>query len=122
MSEEVARLGGPLVEEDSKLSRRRRTALGNGECWRGIHPVDSHLGIVILVRRAVLAAKAYAVGPTADPGGSDAGPRLGVAWSGNELVFNPRRRRVQGLHGLLDHGRPCWWGRNRKRVSYRRGR
>jgi hypothetical protein len=35
MSEEVARAaagGKGLAEEDSKLSRRRRTALGNGEC------------------------------------------------------------------------------------------
>jgi hypothetical protein len=48
MSEEVARAaagGKGLAEEDSKLSRRRRTALGNGECWG--HPSCGfiHLGL-----------------------------------------------------------------------------
>jgi hypothetical protein len=63
-----------------------------------------------------------------DQGGSrwqDAGPRLGVAWSGNELGVQSKKEAGQegGLHGLLNHGRPCWWGDwNGKGVSYRRGR
>jgi hypothetical protein len=37
--------------------------------------------------------------------------RLGVAWSGGKVVSIQEGGGLQeGLHGLLDHGRPCWWG------------
>jgi hypothetical protein len=101
MSEEVAGAaaggkpcGGGLKVVQASADRPGKWVEGASILW--IHTS----GIVIWSGGLSLAAKALQLDRTIKESRwqCDAGPRLGVAWSGNELVFNPRRRLQEGAY------------------------